>query len=155
MGGGQTKWQTLSFVGWNITQIRIRISFVAGIPKASSPTPRALFVTALLLGLAALALPLRGLALQGQNPPPDISFSVNGTITEASAGKLTVDGGQNMLFTVKYDSTTQIQHKDGSPAKASDLRVGVKILAKGTLTEAGDVIARTITIEPGSKGPSK
>ena len=93
--------------------------------------------------------------MQGQNQPPDVSFSVNGTITEKSSGKLTVDSGQDMLFTVKYDSTTQIQHSDGSPAKASDLRAGVKILAKGTLTEAGDVIAKTITIESGSKGSAK
>lgn len=100
--------------------------------------------------------PLRSLGPQGQAPPPpDISFSVNGTITEKSPGKLTVDSGQNMLFTVKYDSTTQIQLDDGGPAKDSDLRVGIKILAKGTLTEAGDVIAKTITIESKSKGPSK
>lgn len=145
----------LSFVGWHLTQIRIRILFVAGISKTAYPIRRALFVTALLLVLATLGMPLRILAFQGQNQPPDISFSVNGSITEASAGKLTVDSGQNMLFTVKYDTTTQIQHKDGSPAKASDLRVGVKILAKGTLTEAGDVIAKTITIESGSKGPAK
>jgi len=110
---------------------------------------------ALLLALAALGMPLRTLAFQGQNPPPDISFSVNGAITEKSPGKLTVDSGQNMLFTVKYDSTTQIRHKDGSPAKPSDLRVGIKIFAKGSLTEAGDVIAKTITIESGSKGSSK
>lgn len=109
----------------------------------------------LLMGLGMLGLPLRALAFQSQNQPPDVSFSVNGTITEQSPGKLTVDSGQNMLFTVKYDSTTQIQHNDGSPAKASDLRVGTKILAKGTLTEAGDVLAKTLTIEPGSKGPAK
>lgn len=128
---------------------------MAGISKTAYAIRRALFVTALLLVLATLGMPLRILAFQGQNQPPDISFSVNGSITEASAGKLTVDSGQNMLFTVKYDTTTQIQHEDGSSAKASDLRVGVKILAKGTLTEAGDVIAKTITIESGSKGPAK
>lgn len=60
-----------------------------------------------------------------------------------------------MLFTVMYDSTTKIEHEDGSPAKASDLRVGAKILAKGNLAESGDVIAKTITIESGAKGPSK
>jgi predicted NAD/FAD-binding protein len=110
---------------------------------------------ALLLGTAMQGITLGTAAMQAQGPPPDISFSVNGTITEQSPGKLTVDSGQNMLFTVKYDSTTQIQNEDGSPARASDLRVGVKILAKGTLTEAGDVIAKAITIEPGSKGPAK
>jgi hypothetical protein len=128
---------------------------VPGIPKAAGPTRRAILVAALLLGFATLGMPLGALVFQSQNQPPDVSFSVNGTITEQSAGKLTVDSGQNMLFTVKYDSTTQIQRSDGSSAKASDLRVGVKILAKGTLTEAGDVIAKTITIESGSKGSAK
>ena len=126
-----------------------------GIPKAARPIIRILLGTIFLLGLATLGMPLRGLAFQGQNQPPDVSFSVNGNITEKSPGKLTVDSGQNMLFTVKYDSATQIHHGDGSPAKDSDLREGVKILAKGTLTEAGDVIAKTITIEEGSKGSKK
>ena len=128
---------------------------MAGIPNAARPFHRALCVTVLLLGLAMLGMSFSSFAFQGQNQPPDVTFSVNGTITEQSPGKLTVDSGQNMLFTVKYDSTTQIQHSDGSSAKDSDLRVGVKILAKGTLTEAGDVIAKTITIEEGSKGPPK
>ncbi|TAM79193.1 MAG: hypothetical protein EPN47_19485 [Acidobacteria bacterium] len=116
----------------------------------------ALFVTAFSLGLGFLAIPICTLSFQGQNPPSeDISFSVSGTITEESPGKLTVDGGQDMLFTVKYDSTTKIEHENGNPAKLSDLRVGVKILAKGTLTEEGDVIAKTITIEPRSKRPTE
>ncbi|HET7213642.1 MAG TPA: hypothetical protein VFL79_08640 [Terriglobia bacterium] len=128
---------------------------MAEVSRTANPARRLLFVAALLLGLAALVMPFRLVAFQGQNQPPDISFSVNGTITEKSAGKLTVDSGQNLLFTVKYDSTTQIQHEDGSPAKDSDLREGTKILAKGTLTEAGDVIAKIITIEAGTKGPAK
>lgn len=109
-------------------------------------------VTALLLAFGMFAVSARILKAQGQNSPSaPISFTVNGKITEASPGKLTVDGGQNMLFTVKYNSTTQIKHSDGSPAKGSDLKVGVKILAKGALTQAGDVIAKTITIEAASK----
>ena len=128
---------------------------MAGISKTVYSIRCLLFVTALLLGITTLGMPLRALAFQGQNQPPDISFSVNGSITEKSSGKLTVDSGQNMLFTVKYDSTTRIQRGDGSPAKASELRVGTKILAKGTLTEAGDVIAKTITIESGSKSSAK
>ena len=113
-------------------------------------------MSAFLLGLGFLAIPIVALAFQGYNPPPqDISFSVNGAITEQSPGKLTVDGGQNLLFTVKYDSATKIERQDGKPASSSDLRVGIKILAKGSLTEAGDVIAKTITIESGSKGPQR
>ena len=120
------------------------------------PLRRAVLLTALLLGFGTFGISLKAFAAQGQNSPSQpIPFTLNGAITESSPGKLTVDGGQNMLFTVKYDSTTQIQFDGGGPAKASDLKVGVKILAKGVLTEAGDVIAKTITIERGSKGSSK
>jgi hypothetical protein len=129
---------------------------VAGFTRAAFLLRRAALVAALLPGLGMFGIPRGALGVQGQNPPPqDISFTVNGTITEESPGKLTVDSGQNMLFTVKYDSTTQLQHSDGSPAKASELLVGIKILAKGVLTEAGDVIAKTITIESKSKAPAK
>lgn len=108
----------------------------------------------LVLGMAGTVVAAS--AWQGQNPPPqDIAFSVSGRITERSAGKLTVDTGQNMLLTVKYNSTTKIQHKDGSSGKASELRIGTKILANGALTQAGDVIAKSITIESGSKKTSK
>lgn len=116
----------------------------------------AVLVAALIVGFTTFGMSVKGSAAQGQNPPSQpISFTVNGKITEAAPGKLTVDGGQNMLFTVKYDSTTQIQKSDGSPAKGSDLKVGVKILAKGDLTEAGDVIAKKITIEAETKGSAK
>ncbi|HEV2246028.1 MAG TPA: DUF5666 domain-containing protein [Terriglobia bacterium] len=127
-----------------------------GTSQAANPIRLSLFVAAFLLGLGFLAIPICALSFQGENPPQqDILFSVSGPITEQSPGKLTVDGGQNMLFTVKYDSATKIEHEDGSPAKPAELRVGAKILAKGILTEAGDVIAKTITIESGSKGPPK
>jgi hypothetical protein len=129
---------------------------VAGISKATGLGRHVFFVMVISAGIGLLTNPVNALSFQSQNPPPqDISFSVSGNITEQSPGTLTVDSGQDMLFTVKYDSTTKIEHEDGSPAKASDLHVGIKILAKGTLTEAGDVIAKTITIEAGSKGPSK
>ena len=141
---------------WLISRIRIKICFVAGISKTANPTCPGLSVMAFVLGLGFLAIPICSFSFQGENPPPqDISFSVSGPITEQSAGKLTVDGGQDMLFTVTYDSATKIEHEDGSAAKPSELRVGVKILAKGTLTEAGDVVAKTITIESGSKAPPK
>jgi hypothetical protein len=141
---------------WYIGRIRTRIPLVVGIVNAPRLIRHFLFVMALMFACAISETPFKSLAFQNQEPPPqDISFSVNGAITEQSPGKLTVDSGQNMLFTVKYDSTTKIDHEDGSPAQSSDLRVGVKILAKGTLTEAGDVIAKTITIESQSKAPSK
>ncbi|MEJ2008630.1 MAG: DUF5666 domain-containing protein [Acidobacteriota bacterium] len=129
---------------------------MAAIIREMRPLRRAVLTTALLVGLATLGVSLKAFSAQGQNSPSQpIPFTLNGTITEQSPGKLTVDGGQNMLFTVKYDSTTQIQFDDGDPAKASDLKVGAKILTKGVLTEAGDVIAKKITIKRGSKAPSK
>jgi len=144
------------FVWWRFAEIGIRILFVATYIREARPLRGIALVTALLLGLGALGISLKASAAQGQNSPSQpIPFTLNGAITESSPGKLTVDGGQNMLFTVKYDSTTKIQFDGGGPAKGSDLKVGVKILAKGVLTEAGDVIAKTITIQQGSKAPSK
>lgn len=124
--------------------------------RPTRPSRLVALATAFLLGFVTFGIPLQALAAQGQNSPSaPITFTVNGNITERSPGKLTVDGGQNMLFTVKYDSTTQIKNSDGKPAKPSDLKVGVKILAKGDLTKAGDVIAKTITIQAESKGSPK
>ncbi|HEX5410464.1 MAG TPA: DUF5666 domain-containing protein [Terriglobia bacterium] len=141
---------------WHLSQIRIKIGFVDGIFKTAKLTQPAVFVMAMLLGLGYLAIPICSLSFQRENPPPqDIAFSVSGAITEQSPGKLTVDGGQNMLFTVTYDSATTIEHEDGKAASPSDLRVGITILAKGSLTEAGDVIAKSITIQPGTKAPPK
>lgn len=143
-------------VWWRFIQIRIRIPSMATFIRQTPPSRLVALVTALLMGFVTFGIPLKALGAQGQNSPSaPITFTVNGSITERSPGKLTVDGGQNMLFTVKYDSTTQIKNSDGSPAKASDLKVGVKILAKGDLTQAGDVIAKTITIQRESKGSSK
>jgi hypothetical protein len=144
------------FVRWHIFGNRIRISFVAGVFRKPGFIRNVSLWMPLWLALVMLGTPLEFWGAQGQNPPPqDISFSISGNITEKSPGKLTIDSGQNMLFTVKYDSATSLQHADGNPAKVSELRVGVKILAKGILTEAGDVIAKTITIETGSKSPEK
>jgi len=84
----------------------------------------------------------------------DVSFSVEGKISELSSGKITVDSGGNMNFEVRYDSKTEIQHKDGTPANISEFRVGMEIRAEGVLTESGDVIAKKIVLESGSKGSS-
>lgn len=84
----------------------------------------------------------------------DVSFSVEGKISELSSGKITVDSGGNMNFEVRYDSKTEIQHKDGTPAKTSEFRVGMEIRAEGVLTESGDVIAKKIVLESESKGSS-
>jgi hypothetical protein len=109
-------------------------------------------VTLFSLGLGPFAACL---IAQGNNPPPqDIPFTVEGKIIDHSPGKITLSSGQNMEFDVHYDSTTEIQHQDGSPAKASELKDGIQIRVKGTLTEAGDIIAKQITIQP-KAGSSK
>ena len=74
-------------------------------------------------------------------------FTVTGNIIDHSPGKITISGGQNMEFDVKYDSKTGIQHQDGSPAKDTELKVGIDIQVTGLLTEAGDIIARKIVIQ--------
>lgn len=96
------------------------------------------------------------LLAQGDNPPPqDMPFTLTGPIINHSPGKITVSGGQNMEFDVKYDSKTEIQHQDGSAAKDSEFKDGMEIHVKGLLTEAGDIIARKIVIlaKEGSSKP--
>ncbi|HVA00991.1 MAG TPA: hypothetical protein VMV34_04960 [Terriglobia bacterium] len=82
-------------------------------------------------------------------------FTVTGNIIDHSPGKVTISSGQNMEFDVKYDSKTEIQHQDGSPAKDSDLKIGIDIQVKGLLTEAGDIIARKIVIPTKAGGSTK
>jgi hypothetical protein len=96
------------------------------------------------------------LSAQGTNPPPqDMPFTITGNIIDHSPGKITISGGQNMEFDVKYDAETEIQHQDGSPAKDSELKVGIDIQVKGFLTEAGDINAKKIIIETGAGGSKK
>lgn len=95
------------------------------------------------------------LIAQGNNPPPqNISFTVTGKITDCSPGKITVSSGQDMLFDVQYNSSTAIQHQDGTSANGSELKVGEHVRVVGLLTEAGDIIAKKIVIQSsaGSSG---
>ncbi len=112
------------------------------------------------MALLAAALTLLGsspeaLFAQGSNPPPqDMPFTLTGSIIDHSPGKITVSGAANMEFDVRYDSKTEIQRRNGSAAAASDLKVGIDIQVKGSLTEAGVIIAKKIVIES-SGGSSK
>jgi hypothetical protein len=105
-----------------------------------------------LLLLIALAAPaLRAVPGQQQPPPPqseNMPFTVAGKIVKAEAGKITLGTEENIVFYVRYDEKTQITRADGSAGKESDLRAGVHISVKGELNENGDVIAKTIRIEP-------
>ena len=113
-------------------------------------------VALFLVGLSSFKAYPAVLILQGNNPPSgDIPFTITGKIIDQSPGKVTLAGGQNMEFDVQYDSKTEIQHQDGSPAKASDLKVGIEIQVKGLLTEAGDIIAQKIVIQADTGGSRK
>jgi len=94
-------------------------------------------------------------AQSGNPPPQDMPFTLAGKIIGHSPGKITVSGGQNMEFDVRYDSKTEIQYQDGSPAKANELKVGFEIQVKGLLTEAGDIIAKKIVIQAKAGGAEK
>jgi len=86
------------------------------------------------------------LAAQDEN-----NFTLEGKITEKSAGKLTVSTGENMIFHVLYNDKTEIKKKDGSPGTAQDLHTGLRISVAGDLAESGEITAKKIAIE--GEGP--
>ena len=74
-------------------------------------------------------------------------FTLEGKITEKTAGKLTVSTGENMIFHVLYNDKTEIRKKDGSPGTAQDLHTGLRISVAGDLAESGEITAKKIEIE--------
>jgi hypothetical protein len=76
-----------------------------------------------------------------------MDFTLEGKITEKAAGKLTVSGGENIIFHVLYNDKTEIRKKDGSPGTAQDLHIGLRISVAGNLAESGEITARKIDIE--------
>ena len=74
-------------------------------------------------------------------------FTLEGKITEKTAGKLTLSSGENIIFHVLYNDKTEIKKKDGSPGTAQDLHIGMKIYVTGNLAESGEITARKIDIE--------
>jgi hypothetical protein len=77
----------------------------------------------------------------------DSDFTMEGKITDKSAGKLTVSSGDNIIFHILYNDKTQIKKKDGSVGTAQDLHIGVTISVAGDLAESGEITARKIAIE--------
>jgi len=75
------------------------------------------------------------------------NFTLEGKITEKTAGKLTVSTGENMIFHVLYNDKTEIKKKDGSPGTAQDLHTGLTISVAGDLAESGEITAKKIAIE--------
>jgi hypothetical protein len=84
----------------------------------------------------------------------DMNFTLEGKITEKTAGKLTVSSGENMIFHVLYTDKTEIRKKDGSLGSAQDLHTGLRISVGGDLAESGEITAKKIEIEgEGSEKP--
>jgi hypothetical protein len=75
-----------------------------------------------------------------------MDFVLEGKITRKAPGKVTVNTGQNIVFTVRYDDETVIKKSDGSPGSGNDLRVGIKVRVEGELTESGEVVALKIKL---------
>jgi len=96
------------------------------------------------LGRAALGTPPRGVPTPSAQ---DSDFTMEGKITDKSAGKLTINSGDNIIFHVLYNDSTEIKKKDGSPGTAQDLRIGVKVSVAGSLAESGEITAKKIEIE--------
>jgi hypothetical protein len=84
-------------------------------------------------------------------PPQGMNFSLEGKITDKTAGKLTVSTLENILFHVTYDDKTDIKYDDGIQASSQNLRVGVHIKVDGELAESGDINAGKIVIVKAQK----
>lgn len=78
--------------------------------------------------------------------PQQSAFTVEGKITEAAAGKLTISSQENMIFHVTYGDKTEIKDKDGKPLTAQDLKKGLSVRAEGDFSESGEIKAAHITV---------
>jgi Domain of unknown function (DUF5666) len=95
------------------------------------------------------ALSARSLTANGALPPAqDASqFSLDGKITEAAPGKLTINTQDNILFHVRYDDKTEIKRAGGSDGSAKDLTVGARVHVVGDLQESGEIAATRIALQ--------
>ncbi|PYV18467.1 MAG: hypothetical protein DMG21_04920 [Acidobacteria bacterium] len=95
--------------------------------------------------LAAGLILIHGGAVQGICQ--ESNFTLEGKITEKSAGKLTVSTTDNIIFHVRYDDKTEIKRADASAGTAGDLKVGQTVGVAGELTESGEIVAKKIEIK--------
>jgi hypothetical protein len=84
--------------------------------------------------------------------PQDSDFTMEGKITDKSAGKLTINSGDNIIFHVLYNDSTEVKKKDGTPGTIQDLQIGLKISVAGSLAESGEITAKRIEIEADDAG---
>jgi hypothetical protein len=75
------------------------------------------------------------------------NFNLEGTITDRSPGKLTVNTQGEIIFHVSYNTNTKIYRKNGSAGSPSDLKVNAVIKVQGELDTAGVVEASRIDLE--------
>jgi uncharacterized protein DUF5666 len=101
----------------------------------------------ILLGgaLVAVLILVNGGSIQGMSQ--ESNFTLEGTITEKSAGKLTLSTTDNIIFHVLYDDKTEIKRADGSAGTAADLKVGQTVSVVGELAESGEINAKRIEIK--------
>ncbi len=97
--------------------------------------------------LGTLALKLAGASSLTLQSPEETNFTLEGKVTQHSAGKLTVSTGENILFHVRYGEKTVIKRPDGSSGSAQDVRVGLRIKVEGELTQSGEIVAQKIEIQ--------
>lgn len=103
-------------------------------------------IALLLLGashFSASQYSTRRVATSAQGAP---TFTLEGKITEAESGKLTINTEENILFHVRYDDKTEIKRADGSEGSAKDLKVGARVHVVGDLEESGEISASEITL---------
>ncbi|PYV34104.1 MAG: hypothetical protein DMG22_07285 [Acidobacteria bacterium] len=107
------------------------------------PTKRRLILLGWILAAAVIFVNVE--AVQGM--PQESNFTLEGKITEKSAGKLTLSTTDNIIFHVRYDDKTEIKRADGSAGSGADLKVGQTVSVVGELAETGEIIAKKIEIE--------
>lgn len=111
-----------------------------------APWVRSAALAVLIGALAVVAAP-SGFGLPAQSQGQNSQFTLEGKITNLSAGKATVSTEDNIIFHVAYDEKTQIHRKDGSAGSAKDLAAGETIKVVGMLTPEGIIEAQQIDIE--------
>jgi len=97
--------------------------------------------------LPTLAEPVR--------PAQESNFDLEGVIRKQSAGHLTVDQGQGILFRVVYDDKTAVVKDDGSSGSEKELKIGASVHVVGDLQASGEIKAQRIEIQPKQAAPGK
>jgi hypothetical protein len=101
----------------------------------------------LVLPRPSVNAPAHGLVITPSSPQA-MNFSVEGKITRLAEDTFTLSTEENIIFHVRYGDKTEIKHQDGRAGSTKDLRVGLRVRVDGELTEAGEIIAQKIEIQP-------